>query len=119
RGIGFPAGDARVPIVPAAVLFDLGVGDPSARPGHEDGYAACEAAADEVAEGNVGAGTGATVAKLHGMERALKGGLGTAPRTAGDLVVGALAAVNAWGEVVDQNGEPVAAARPGEDGAQG
>jgi len=119
RGIGFPAGDARVPIVPAAVLFDLGVGDPSARPGHEDGYAACEAAADEVAEGNVGAGTGATVAKLHGMERALKGGLGTASRTEGDLVVGALAAVNAWGEVVDQNGEPVAAARPGEDGEPG
>src|SRR5213594_5176562 len=60
RGIGFDAVVARVPIVPAAILFDLGVGDPSARPGPEQGHAACEAASEVVAEGNVGAGTGAT-----------------------------------------------------------
>src|SRR5207244_7707867 len=60
RGIGFDAGVARVPIVPAAVLFDLAVGDPKARPGPEDGYAACQTAGAEVQEGNVGAGTGAT-----------------------------------------------------------
>ena len=115
RGIGFETLVARVPIVPAAVLFDLGVGDVSARPGPEQGYAACVAASEEVAEGNVGAGTGATVAKLHGMERAAKGGLGSAAREDGDLVVGALAAVNAYGEIVDDQGEVLAGARPGED----
>src|SRR5213593_3530367 len=78
RGIGFETTVARVPIVPAAVLFDLGVGDPAARPGADAGYAACLAASDDVSEGNVGAGTGATVAKLHGPERAVRGGLGTA-----------------------------------------
>src|SRR5207249_4335731 len=75
QGIGFDAIVARVPIVPAAVLFDLGVGDPSARPGPEHGYAACRDASEEIREGNVGAGTGATVANLHGIERAVKGGL--------------------------------------------
>jgi L-aminopeptidase/D-esterase-like protein len=115
RGIGFETLVAKVPIVPAAVLFDLGVGDVSARPGPEQGYAACVAASDEVAEGNVGAGTGATVAKLHGIERAVKGGLGSAARVDGGLVVGALAAVNAYGEIVDDQGEALAGARPGED----
>src|SRR5205823_11855680 len=65
RGIGFDAKIARVPIVPAAVLFDLGAGDPTTRPGPVQGYEACAAAGEEVPEGNVGAGTGATVAKLH------------------------------------------------------
>src|SRR5438034_630566 len=120
RGIGFETLVARVPIVPAAVLFDLGVGNASARPGPEQGYAACAAASEEVAEGNVGAGTGATVAKLHGIERAVKGGLGTASRTEGELVVAAVAAVNAYGEIVDDQGETLVGARPGEDpGAAG
>jgi L-aminopeptidase/D-esterase-like protein len=114
RGIGFDAGVARVPIVPAAVLFDLGVGDPAAWPGPEEGYRACTDAGEEVAEGNVGAGTGATVANLHGPHRAVKGGLGTASRQAEEVVVGALAAVNAYGEVLDENGEVLAGARPGE-----
>ncbi|OLD36665.1 MAG: peptidase S58, partial [Armatimonadetes bacterium 13_1_40CM_3_65_7] len=118
RGVGFDTPVAKVPIVPAAVLFDLGVGDPSARPGPDQGYAACTAATQDVAEGNVGAGTGATVAKLHGIDRAVRGGLGTASRIEGDLVVGAIAAVNAYGEVVDDQGEVVAGARPGE-GADG
>src|SRR5204863_225476 len=79
RGIGFDAGVAKVPIVPAAVLFDLAVGDASARPGAEAGYQACEAAtAGDVEEGTVGAGTGATVAKLPDPDFALKGGVGTA-----------------------------------------
>ncbi len=79
RGIGLDTGVARIPIVPAAVLFDLGCGSAGARPGPEQGHAACEAAVDgAVEEGSVGAGTGATVAKLEGPERAVKGGVGTA-----------------------------------------
>src|SRR3954449_8660060 len=74
RGIGYPAGPARVPIVPAAILFDLGVGDPSIRPDAAAGYQACAAASgDAPAQGSVGAGAGATVGKLFGMERAMKG----------------------------------------------
>ncbi|MGH2556110.1 MAG: P1 family peptidase [Actinomycetota bacterium] len=115
RGVGFDAGVARVPIVPAAVLFDLGVGDPAVRPGPDQGYRASQEARDEVAEGNVGAGTGATVAKLHGMQRAVKGGLGTASREEDGVVVGAVAAVNAFGEVLDEDGEVLAGARPGEE----
>jgi L-aminopeptidase/D-esterase-like protein len=111
RGVGFDAGIAMVPIVPAAVLFDLGVGDPTARPGSGQGYGACVAAAEDVPEGNVGAGTGATVAKLRGPEGAIKGGLGSASEREEDLIVGALAAVNAWGEVVDEEGETLAGSR--------
>jgi L-aminopeptidase/D-esterase-like protein len=111
RGVGFDTGVARVPIVPAAVLFDLGLGDPTARPGPEHGYSACASAGEEAPEGNVGAGTGATVAKLHGPEGAVKGGTGTAGGEDGGLIVGALAAVNAWGEVIDADGETLAASR--------
>jgi L-aminopeptidase/D-esterase-like protein len=123
RGIGFDAGVARVPIVPTAVLFDLGVGDPRARPGPDDGYRACVTAAESgtppggglVAEGSFGAGTGATVAKLHGPHRAVKGGIGTAAEERDGLVVGALVAVNALGEVVDEDGEVLAGAIPEEE----
>jgi len=112
RGIGFDAGVAVVPIVPAAVLFDLGVGDAKARPGPNEGYAACEAASVEVEEGSVGAGTGATVAKVHGPHRQVKGGVGTASAEEGGVVVGALFAVNALGEILGEDGEVVAGARP-------
>jgi L-aminopeptidase/D-esterase-like protein len=115
RHVGFDVGLARVPIVPAAVLFDLGVGDASARPGPHQGYAACEAATDMVTEGRVGAGTGATVAKLYGPHRAVPGGLGAAATTEAGVTVGALAAVNAVGEVVDDDGTVLAAALPGEE----
>jgi L-aminopeptidase/D-esterase-like protein len=119
RGTGFDVpGVARVPIVPAAVLFDLGVGDAAARPGPEAGYAACVDASDDiVGEGSVGAGTGATVAKLYGPEGAVKGGIGTASAERDGLIVGAIAAVNAFGEILDEGGEPLAGARigPGED----
>lgn len=111
QGIGFDATVARVPIVPAAVLFDLVAGDPAARPGSEQGYQACLAASGESAEGNVGAGTGATVAKLHGIDRAVKGGLGAASRTEGAVVVGVLAAVNAFGEILNEDGSVLAGAR--------
>jgi len=105
RGVGLETPAARVPIVPAAVLYDLGVGDPNARPGPEQGYLACAAASADVPEGTVGAGTGATVAKLRGSEGAASGGIGTAAVQEGDLVVGAIAAVNAFGEVIDDAGD--------------
>ncbi len=117
RGIGMDAAGWIVPIVPEAVLFDLNLGDASVRPGPGEGYAACEAAGREVAEGNVGAGTGATVAKGKGLERCRKGGLGTASAREGDLVVGALAAVNAVGDILDEDDGVLAAPLPGDDDA--
>ena len=104
RGVGFDTRVARVPIVPAAILFDLDVGDPQARPTAAMGYAACQAATDgPVAEGNVGAGTGAAAGRILGAGRAMKSGLGTAAVSlGGGLVVGALVAVNpSLGDVVD------------------
>lgn len=103
RGAGFAVGAARVPIVAAAVLFDLAVGDPDAFPDEAMGRAACEAArSGEIPAGAVGAGTGATVGKLLGVNRAARGGIGAASVTLpGGGVVAALAAVNAFGDVVD------------------
>ncbi len=104
HGLGFPTAYGRVPIVPAAILFDLGVGGrPGVRPGAECGYAAARAATDApVPQGSTGAGAGATVGKLFGMGRAMKGGIGSASiRLPNGLVVAALAAVNAFGDVVD------------------
>ena len=103
RDIGYDTRVARVPIVPAAILFDLGIGDPAIRPTADCGYrAAADASAGPVAEGNVGAGAGATVGKLGGAGRAMKGGVGSAAiAVPGGLVVAALAAVNAVGDVVD------------------
>jgi L-aminopeptidase/D-esterase-like protein len=114
RGVGFETHVARVPIVPAAILFDLGLGDPRARPDAAMGYAACQAAFEgSVAEGNVGAGTGATLGKVLGMERAMKSGLGSAALSlGGGVVVGALVGVNPLGDVVDpQSGSILAGAR--------
>ncbi|KNZ33766.1 MAG: peptidase S58 [Methylibium sp. NZG] len=118
RGVGVPVGPARVPIVPSAILFDLWVGDASIRPDAAAGYAACQAAsASAPAEGNVGAGTGATVGKLFGIQRAMRGGIGTASITVGGITVGALVAVNAIGDVVDPaTGRVLAGARTA-DGA--
>ena len=113
RGAGVQVGPARVPIVPAAILFDLWVGDATIRPDAQAGYAACEAAsAQPPAEGNVGAGTGASVGKLFGIHRAMRGGIGTASIKVGGITVGALVAVNAIGDVVDPaTGRVVAGAR--------
>ena len=113
RGVGVQVGPARVPIVPAAILFDLWVGDATIRPDAQAGYAACEAASTQPpAEGNVGAGTGASVGKLFGIHRAMRGGIGTASVRVGAITVGALVAVNAIGDVVDPaTGQVVAGAR--------
>lgn len=117
RGAGFDVGVARLPLVPAAVLFDLMVGDPSIRPDAAAGYAACAAAsARPPAEGNVGAGTGACIGKIFGMERAMKGGIGTASVSVGGVTVGALIAVNALGDVLDPDTAQVIAGARSADG---
>jgi L-aminopeptidase/D-esterase-like protein len=115
RGVGYDARVARVPIVPAAVIFDLAIGSARVRPDAEAGWLACVAAADgPVEEGSVGVGAGATVAKRHGMGRAVKGGIGTASTVLDDGVrVGVLVAVNAVGAVVDERGAIIASERPG------
>lgn len=119
KGIGFHMGSIAVPIVPAAILYDLDLGDPKIRPTADSGYAACKAATSgPVAEGNVGAGAGATIGKLFGMQYAMKGGLGTASIRAGrsGLIVAALAAVNAAGDVyLPRTGELLAGARTDDD----
>ncbi|MDW8071440.1 MAG: P1 family peptidase [Anaerolineae bacterium] len=103
HGIGFSVGVGVVPIVPAAVLFDLTIGRADIRPNADAGYAACQVAGGgPVTEGSIGAGTGATVGKLFGPAFAVKGGLGTAARrVANGITVGALVAVNAFGDIVD------------------
>ncbi len=103
RGAGLDVGVVRIPLVSAAVLFDLVVGSHSVRPDHEMGYtAAASAKSGDFAQGSVGAGTGATVGKALGLERSMKGGLGSASvELDGGLVVGALAAVNAFGGILD------------------
>lgn len=113
QGVGLDLGLARLPLVPAAVLFDLHVGDARIRPDAQAGYAACAAASGEPpAEGNVGAGAGACVGKVFGMPYAMKGGVGTASVTVDGVTVGALIACNAVGDVVDPaTGLPLAGAR--------
>lgn len=109
--IGYDVGVARVPIVPAAALFDLGFGSASIRPDAAAGYRACEqATAEPVIQGNVGAGTGATVGKMFGPAFAMKGGLGSASTQLADgTLVGAIVAVNAFGDVVDSKTQQVLA----------
>ena len=114
RGAGFRVGNATVPIVPAAILYDLGLITHTLRPGPDEGYSACLASSSgPLEEGSVGAGTGATVGKALGMERAVKGGVGTASVELPDgAVVGAVVAVNAYGGVVDHDtGDLVAGPR--------
>lgn len=112
RGLGYGRFGRPIPIVPAAVLFDLMVGDWEARPGPAEGEAACLAAATaDGPMGNVGAGMGATVGKTAGPDHMTKGGLGWAVVEAGPVTVGALAAVNAGGDVLDSDGTILAGAR--------
>ncbi|CAG0934902.1 D-aminopeptidase [Thermoflexales bacterium] len=118
RGSGFDVGVARVPIVPAAVIFDLAIGRADVRPDADMAYQAClNATSDPVAEGNVGAGTGATVGKILGMQSAMNSGVGSAcVEIIEGLFVGAIAVVNALGDVIDpQTGTIIAGARS-EDG---
>ena len=118
RGIGFDVRVAKVPIVPAAILFDLAIGDAKIRPTAECGYqAALAASTAPVQEGNIGAGAGATVGKLTGMGRAMKAGIGTAALTLPNgLTVAALVAVNAAGDVIDPTTGQVIAGVRSEDG---
>ena len=112
--MGVNVGPTHVPIVPAAVLFDLGIGDPKVRPDPEMGYQACiNASQDSPAEGNVGAGTGATVGKILSMKMAMKSGIGTTSvNIGGGGKVAAIVAVNAFGDVVDpETSEIIAGAR--------
>lgn len=114
RGQGFDAGVARVPIVPAAAIFDLGLGSATVRPDAESGYRACESATREgTPQGNVGAGTGATVGKMAGPAFMMKGGLGSASMQLNEeTIIGALVVVNAAGDVIDpQTQQIIAGAR--------
>jgi len=121
KGIGLDVGVARIPLVSAAVLFDVVIGDPAVRPDAEMGYRAASAATSgDFAQGSVGAGAGATVGKVLGLDRAMKGGVGSASvHLDGGLVVGALAAVNAFGEVRDPWTRKVIAGPRLEDGTLG
>ncbi len=103
KGVGFNTGVAKVPIVPAAILFDLAIGDPKTRPDAEMGYRACKnATSDPVLQGCHGAGTGATVGKILGMGQAMKSGIGsTCLDIGGGIKVGAIVAVNAFGDIID------------------
>ncbi len=123
QGIGIAVGSpvdgaqVRVPIVPAAILFDLNVGDARIRPDAQAGDAACRAATTAApAEGNVGAGAGASVGKLFGLHRAMRGGIGTASIQVGGITVGALIAVNAVGDVIDPGTGLVIAGARSSDG---
>jgi len=110
KGKGFDVIKTKVPIVPAAVIFDFGIGDFRIRPDQRMGFQACLNASKKVEEGSVGVGTGATVGKLFGIERAMKGGVGTSsilgPR---GLIVGALVVVNAFGDVLDPDSNQILA----------
>ena len=118
RGVGFPTSQTVVPHVAGAILYDLGLGDPTARPDRAMGHRAATAARPgPVAEGNVGAGTGASVGKLHGIARATKGGLGCVVLERDGVHLGALMAVNAVGDVRDPDtGRLIAGARDAADG---
>lgn len=116
QGLGFETPAARVPIVPAAVIYDLAAGRPDRRPDAAMGRAACEAATDSpVAEGRIGAGTGATVGKIAGPAGAMPGGVGSWSVQAAGFTIGALAVVNALGDVLGEDGRIIAGAR-GPDG---
>lgn len=117
RGVGLDVAVGRLPIVPAAVLFDLLVGDMRIRPDAAAGYAACAAASGaDPAEGNVGAGAGAVVGKVFGIQHAMKGGVGTASVTVDGITVGALIACNALGDVIDPETAQVMAGARTDDG---
>ncbi|HUV16319.1 MAG TPA: P1 family peptidase [Pelolinea sp.] len=103
KKIGFNTGKAIVPIVPSAIIYDLGIGDPKVRPDAQMGYESClNASSNKPEEGNYGAGTGATVGKIFGMQRAMKSGIGTSSKDiGGGIIIGAIAVVNAFGDVVN------------------
>jgi L-aminopeptidase/D-esterase-like protein len=120
HGKGFDVGVGIVPIVPGAVLFDLPVGSPSSRPDAEMGYQAClNAVGDNTAMGNVGAGTGASIGKGRGPAGVMKGGLGTFSIRTGDVIVGAIVAVNCFGDVIDHTTGTIIAGTRSENDPEG
>jgi L-aminopeptidase/D-esterase-like protein len=121
KGEGFQTPVAKIPIVPTAILYDLSLGDPKGRPTRDMAYQACiSAMKGEIPTGSIGAGTGASVGKLFGIQRAMKGGLGSASlKGTNGLIVGGLAVVNAFGDVVDPHkGYILAGARDSDSGKQ-
>jgi len=117
QGAGLEVGPARIPIVPAAVLFDLPLGDQRIRPDAAAGYAACQAASRKApGEGNVGAGAGAVIGKIFGFDRAMKGGIGSAAVAVDGVTVGAIIACNALGDVIDPDTAQVIAGARTADG---
>jgi L-aminopeptidase/D-esterase-like protein len=109
--VGYRTPWIRVPIVPAAVIFDLNVGSSATRPTAGSGFTACQTASRDVPRGSVGAGTGATVGKWAGMDHWMKGGVGGGSRTSKDCLVSAIAVVNAVGDVLDESMNVLAGAR--------
>ena len=120
RGKGFDVTKTRIPIVPTAVIFDFGIGDFRIRPDRKMGYKACFNASKRVEEGSVGVGMGATVGKLFGIDRAMKGGIGTSSiQGPNGLIVGALVVVNAFGDVLDPvSNQILAGARKSKESAE-
>jgi L-aminopeptidase/D-esterase-like protein len=116
NGIGFHVVGRIVPIVPSAAIFDLNIGDGAVRPDFQMGFLACRSASSgKIEQGSVGAGTGATVGKLFGIERAMKGGLGSASVISGGITVGTLVVVNSYGDVTDSSGQLLAGLRLASD----
>lgn len=119
QGVGLDMGPTKIPILPTAVIFDLPITGAKVRPGPEMGRAACQAAnGGPMPRGNVGAGCGATIGKLFGLAQATKGGLGGASLSIGPLRVGVMAVVNAFGDVMDEQGRIIAGARSAPDSAE-
>jgi L-aminopeptidase/D-esterase-like protein len=115
-GVGLQVAGRTIPIAPAAAIFDLTLGDPSVRPDQAMGREACENVSEgPVQQGSFGAGAGATVGKLFGIEHAMKGGQGSASCVSGEIVVGALVVVNAYGDITDVHGNLLAGARVSPD----
>lgn len=117
RQHGFSVGDVHVPIVPSAVIFDLAIGNPRIRPSADNGYQACQdATSHPMSHGNLGAGTGATVGKVFGFDKCMRGGIGSAALRVNGVTVGALVVCNALGDVTDpENGRVIAGARRSAD----
>lgn len=118
RGIGFDVGVTKVPIVPAAVIFDLAIGSAQVRPDAQMAYQAClTASSNEARQGAIGAGCGATIGKLHGMAASMPGGLGMASWRKDGLVIGVLAVVNAFGDIVDRQSGKILGGAKRDDGS--
>ncbi|MFA6467911.1 MAG: P1 family peptidase [Bacteroidota bacterium] len=111
KNIGYTTPWVTVPIVPSAIIFDLNLGSSSVFPNEANAYSACQHAGIQFDQGSVGAGTGAVIGKWNGFDNAMKGGVGTASIRSGDCIVGAIAVVNAVGDIIDRDGKTIAGSR--------